>query len=120
MPASNPLPNPPEGRPPSSFRRGAPEAFRILDWTRLDSPPTSIDVARMAGIGGGEGAARLAVLVNHPKMLGAANVFAEQAGMQGAQVRVFVDAKEALAWLYKDQPSDLLSHEWPAAPAQVQ
>ena len=93
--------------------RGAPEAFRVLDWTNLDSPPTSMDVSRMVGLGGREGAARLAILVNTPRMLRAANVFAEQAGLQGAQVRVFVDSKEALAWLYKDLPS-AIGHDWPA------
>jgi hypothetical protein len=83
----------------------APEAFRVLDWTNLDSAPTTLDVSRMTGLGGRDGTARFAVLVNTPRMLRAANVFAEQAGLQGAQVRVFVDAKEALAWLYKDVPS---------------
>ena len=32
--------------------RSAPEAFRVLDWTNLDSVPTSMDVTRMAGLGG--------------------------------------------------------------------
>lgn len=93
--------------------RGTPEAFRVLDWTNLDSAPSSMDVARMAGSGGREGAARLAVVVNTPRMLRAANVFAEQAGLHGAQVRVFVDAKEAVAWLYRDLPSAFLDFEWP-------
>jgi hypothetical protein len=35
----------------------------------------------------------------------------QQAGLQGAQVRVFVDGKEALAWLYKDFPSAILAHQ---------
>src|SRR5437773_10361262 len=93
-------------------RRG-PEVFRVLDWTKLDSAPTSVDVARMAGLGGRTGAARLAILVNTPRMLRAANMFAEQAGLQGAQVRVFVDATEAVTWLYRDVPQDVLAQQWP-------
>jgi hypothetical protein len=84
--------------------RSEPEALRVLDWTKLDAAPSSMDVARMAALGGRAGTARFAVLVNTPRMLRAANVFAEQAGLHGAQVRVFVDAKEAVAWLYRDQP----------------
>src|SRR4051812_13521655 len=90
----------------------APDAFRVLDWTNLDSPPTTMDVRRMVGLGGDEGSARFAILVKTPRMLRAANVFAEQAGIHGAQVRVFVDAKEAVAWLYKDVPSAMLEQEW--------
>lgn len=92
--------------------RIAPDAYRVLDWTNLDTAPTSMDVSRMAGLGGRDGAARLAILINTPRMLRAANVFAEQAGLQGAQVRVFVDSKEALAWLYKDLPPALVL-DWP-------
>lgn len=113
MPVSESSPsNQPPGVPNRpSVQRNAPEAFRVLDWTKLDSAPTSIDVARMVGMGGPGGAARLAVLVNTPRMLRAANVFAEQAGLQGAQVRVFIDAKEAVAWLYKDFPG-IVEEKW--------
>jgi hypothetical protein len=110
MPASKSVPGVQPARA-SQKERLAPEAFRVLDWTNLDSPPTTLDVKRMSGLGGNEGIARFAVLVNTPRMLRAANVFAEQAGLQGAQVRVFVDSKEALAWLYKDFPAVAL--DWP-------
>jgi hypothetical protein len=115
MPASEPSPtDQPEGLPNQPLReRRTPDAVRMLDWTNLDSAPSSIDVRRMTGTGGREGTARFAVLVNTPRMLRAASVFAEQAGLQGAQVRVFVDAKEALAWLYKDLPLAILDMEWP-------
>jgi hypothetical protein len=115
MPASQPLPaNQPEGSTNSTSRdQRTPEAFRVLDWTNLDSPPSSTDVTRMASIGGREGVTRFAILVNTPRMLRAASVFAEQAGMQGAQVRVFIDAKEALSWLYKDFPG-ILELQWEA------
>jgi hypothetical protein len=46
-------------------------------------------------------------------------VFAEQAGLQGAQVRVFIDAKEALAWLYKDSAAAAAAAaelQWPVNP----
>ena len=83
------------------------DALRVLDWTNLDGVPESTDAAGMAvaACRGGGGAARLAVLVNTPRMLRAANVFAEQAELQGAQVRVFVDEGEAQAWLDKRLPS---------------
>ena len=112
MPASKSLPGDQLKGLSNRSGRSAPEAFRVLDWTNLDSAPTSMDVTRMAGLGGRDGTARLAVLVNTPRMLRAATVFAEQAGLQGAQVRVFVDAKEALAWLYKDLPSAILGQQW--------
>lgn len=113
MPASESSPGDErQGRSTRSVRN-VPEAYRVLDWTNLDSPPTSMDITRMASLGGRDGGARLAILVNTPRMLRAANVFAEQAGIQGAQVRVFVDSKEALAWLYKDLPSGI-GHDWPA------
>ena len=115
MPVSQSSPaNQPKGSPTQPARdRGTPGAFRLLDWTNLDSPPSATDVTRMAGIAGRDAAVRFAVLVNTPRMLRAASVFAEQAGLQGAQVRVFVDAKEAQAWLYKDFPVALLDLEWP-------
>lgn len=69
----------------------------------------------MAGIGGRDGAAKLAILVNTPRMLRAADVFAEQASLQGVQVRVFVDAAEAIGWLYKGNSSALLVPDWPEA-----
>jgi hypothetical protein len=28
-------------------------------------------------------------------------------------VRVFINAKEALAWLYRDMPSAFADHQWP-------
>jgi hypothetical protein len=80
----------------------SPDVFRVLDWTKLDSAPSLADVKRLTSMAGANGAVRLAILVNTPRMLAAANVFAEQATSQGAQVRVFIDAKEALGWLYKD------------------
>jgi hypothetical protein len=80
----------------------SPDVFRVLDWTKLDSPPSMADVKRLCSMAGENGAVRLAILVNTTKMLSAANVFAEQATSQGAQVRVFIDSKEALGWLYKD------------------
>ena len=111
MPVSESSPANSQGPPNRPSRdRIAPEAFRMLDWTNADTAPSAIDVARMAGFGG---PARFAVLVNTPRMLRAASVFAEQAGLQGSQVRVFVDAKEAQAWLYKDMPIALLGEEWP-------
>ena len=95
-----------KGRPTGSYegaRRSASiEAFRILDWTKLDAPPSMVDVKRLTDLGGGSGNVRLAILVDTPRKLRAATVFAEQASTQGAQVRVFTDAKEALAWLYRD------------------
>ena len=94
-----------EGLPSqASPDRSTPEAIRVLDWTNLDSAPSSLDVSRVAGSGG-----RLAVLVNTPRMLRAADVFAEQAGLHGTYVRVFIDAKEAMAWLYKDVPTGVLA-----------
>ena len=79
-----------------------PDAFRVLDWTNLDTPPSLTDVKRLASLAGPNGTVRLAIIVNTPKKLRAATVFAEQVTAAGAQVRVFVDSKEALAWLYKD------------------
>ena len=76
----------------------------MLDWTNLDAPPTSLDVARLASLGS---AARVAILVNTPKMLRAANTYSEQAGLHGVRVRVFIDSAEALAWLYKPLPSGM-------------
>jgi hypothetical protein len=81
-----------------------PEVFRVLDWTNLDAPPTSFDVARLAALGG---SARVAILVNTPRMLRAANTFSEQAGLHGVQVRVFIDSSEALQWLYKPLPAGM-------------
>lgn len=81
------------------------DALRVLDWTNLDAVPESTDAAGMAVAACRGGAPRLAVLVNSPRMLRAANVFAEQAELQGAQVRVFVDEGEAQAWLCKSLPS---------------
>lgn len=83
---------------------GVPEVFRVLDWTNLDAPPTSMDVARLVSLGG---TARVAILVNTPRMLRAANTFSEQAGLHGVQVRVFIDSAEALSWLYKPLPQGM-------------
>lgn len=80
--------------------RTSSSAARVLDWTNLDAVPASIDIGRLA-VPGNNGPARLAILVNSPRMLRAADVFAEQAGLQGAQVRVFVDSSEAFTWLHK-------------------
>ena len=97
----------PQGQSPFSSktsRDGTPEVFRVLDWTNLDAPPTSVDVARLVALGG---AARIAILVNTPRMLRAANTFSEQAGLHGVHVRVFIDSSEALAWLYKPLPEGM-------------
>jgi hypothetical protein len=99
----------PSGQPQFSPRPPAadhtPDVFRVLDWTNLDAPPTSLDVARLAALG--SGGARVAILVNTPRMLRAANAFSEQAGLHGIQVRVFIDSAEALAWLYKPLPAGM-------------
>lgn len=119
MPAYTSLMGTSQSRPSQAIRdRGTPSSFRVLDWTNLDTAPSSMDVTRMVGNGTTDGTARLAILVNTPRMLRAADVFAEQAGLHGAQVRVFVSAKEALAWLYKELPPDLppeiLGNLWPS------
>lgn len=80
--------------------RTIPEGSSLLDWTNLDIAPETPDPSAMAvGAAGG----RIAVLVNSPKILRAATMFAEQAGLQGTAVRVFVDENEAAAWLNKSQ-----------------
>jgi len=101
----------PVSRPSGQFQQvmsrdtiGNPEVFRVLDWTNLDAPPTSLDTARLSSLGS---SARVAILVNTPRMLRAANTYCEQAGMHGVRVRVFIDSAEALAWLYKPLPSGL-------------
>jgi hypothetical protein len=53
------------------------------------------------------GSARVAILVNTPRMLRAANTFSEQAGLHGVSVRVFIDSAEAMAWLYKPLPEGM-------------
>jgi hypothetical protein len=88
----------------STRQAGTPEVFRVLDWTNLDAPPTSMDVARLATLGS---SARVAILVNTPRMLRAANTFSDQAVMHGVQVRVFIDSAEALTWLYKPLPQGM-------------
>jgi hypothetical protein len=98
----------PDGQPQAAPRTstkdaGTPDVFRVLDWTNLDAPPTSIDIARLTAMGRG-GAARVAILVNTPRMLRAANAFSDQAALHGVHVRVFIDSAEALAWLYKPLP----------------
>src|SRR3954468_11384871 len=88
---------------------GAPDAYRVLDWTNLETIPGSADVSRVALAG----STRLAILVNSPRMLRAATVFAEQAALQGSRVRVFVDSREALAWLYRNLPPTNFEQQWP-------
>lgn len=83
-----------------------PEVFRVLDWTNIDAAPTTLDIARLASMG----SARVAILVNTPRMLRAAQAFSEHAALQGIQVRVFIDSTEALAWLYKPLPTGV---PWP-------
>jgi hypothetical protein len=100
----------------SSSHRIVPDAYRIVDWSRHHAAPPADDVDRLLRNVARDGAARLAVLVSTPKALLAANVFAEQAGLQGAQVRVFVGASEAMSWLYRDLPLDTVTHEWPVSP----
>jgi hypothetical protein len=105
MPASQPY----SGSPVRATKPAdghTPEVFRVLDWTNLDSPPTSVDIARLAHLGG-QGGARIAILINTPRMLRAATAFSEQAGMLGVQVRVFIDSTEAMAWLYKPLPAGM-------------
>jgi hypothetical protein len=96
----------------STPAHGAPDAYRVLDWTNLEAIPGSADVSRVALAG----STRLAILVNSPRMLRAATVFAEQAGLQGTQVRVFVDSHEAMAWLYKNLPPTAFDQQWPVKP----
>jgi hypothetical protein len=93
--------------------RVTPDAYRIVDWTRFETAPSAMDVERLLRSVARDGA-RLAILVSTPKVLSAANAFAERAELQGAQVRVFVGATEAVAWLYRDLPAENLTHEWPA------
>jgi hypothetical protein len=85
---------------------GTPDVFRVLDWTNLDAAPTTLDIARLANMAG-HGTARVAILVNTPRMLRAATAFSEHASLQGVQVRVFVDSSEALSWLYKPLPAGM-------------
>jgi hypothetical protein len=94
--------------------RIAPDAYRVVDWSRYDAAPAAAEVDRLLTNVARDGATRVAVLVSTPKALLAANTFADQAAMVGAQVRVFVGATEAVAWLYRDLPADTLTHEWPA------
>ena len=101
MPASR-LQLDPREAPSGSPGRGSTGALRVLDWTNLDAPPATTDITRLV-TAGKDGPPRLAILVNSPRMLRAADVFAEQAGLQGAQVRVFVDSNEAFAWLHKNR-----------------
>jgi hypothetical protein len=89
------------------------EALRILDWTALESPPDSLDVRMGPPVGGVETTQKLAILVNNPRMLRAANVLAEQAVMQGVHVRVFVSSTEAHAWLSKPSAADSLKFRLP-------
>jgi hypothetical protein len=91
----------------------APDAYRVVDWSQYDASPAAGEVDRLLKNVARDGAARLAVLVSTPKALLAANVFAEQAGLLGARVRVFVGAAEAVAWLYRDLPAETFTHEWP-------
>jgi hypothetical protein len=78
--------------------RRTPEGLRLLDWTSPDATPATADIPRASSRR--EGMARLAVVIDTPRLLGAASVFAEQAGLQGTQVRVFINEEEALTWLY--------------------
>ena len=105
MPASESL-SPRRPRTTGQAVDSAPEVFRVLDWTNLDAPPTSLDIARLAAMGG-RGGTRVAVLVNTPRMLRAATMFSEQAGLLGVYVRVFIDSAEALKWLYKPLPAGM-------------
>lgn len=87
------------GTPPARDRN-IPEGSSLLDWTNLDIAPETPDLGSLAvGAAGG----RIAVLVNSPKILRAATMFAEQAGLHGTVVRVFVDENEATCWLSKGQ-----------------
>ncbi len=105
-PGSWPLGQHPLQKKASSNDAGTPDVFRVLDWTNLDTPPTSLDIARLASMGSG-GAARVAIVVNTPRMLRTANAFSEQAALHGVQVRVFIDSTEAVAWLYKPLPKGM-------------
>jgi hypothetical protein len=90
----------------TSADASTPEVYRVLDWTNLDAAPTTVDIARLAALGG-SGGARIAILINTPRMLRAATAFSEQAGMLGVYVRVFIDSAEAMAWLYKPLPAGM-------------
>src|SRR5438128_1202257 len=68
----------------------APDAFRVLDWTKVDATPSLSDVKRLISMAAPSGTVRLAIIVNTPKKLRAATVFAEQVSAEGGQVRVFV------------------------------
>jgi hypothetical protein len=100
------------GEPP------AQSAYRIIDWTRLDSAPPPADVARLLNTFARDGA-RLAVLVSTPRVLRVATVFAEQAELLGAQVRVFIGATEAARWLYRDLPMGEITPDWPVGDPSV-
>ena len=91
---------------PTAPAEATPEVFRVLDWTNIDAAPTTLDIARLASMG----SARVAILVNTPRMLRAAQAFSEHAALQGIQVRVFIDSTEALAWLSKPLPTGV---PWP-------
>jgi hypothetical protein len=95
-------------------QRATADVLRVLDWTNIDTTPSATDIARLGALNGNEGRARIAILVNTPKMLRAATAFAEHAGLKGAQVRVFIDSQEATGWLYKDIPEDSRALEWSA------
>ena len=88
-------------------------AYRVVHWSRHAGPPPDGDVDRLLKTVARDGAARLAILVATPRTLMAANVVAEQAELLGAQVRVFVGATEAMAWLYRDLTDDTYTQEWP-------
>lgn len=91
---------------PPTRDAGTPDVFRVLDWTNLDAAPTTVDITRLVRMAG-QGTARVAILVNTPRMLRAATALSEHAGLQGVQIRVFVDSSEALAWLYKPLPTGI-------------
>lgn len=103
MGAFQPTANVPTNRP-GQAGQAVPDVYRVLDWTNLDSPPSTVDIARLTSLGG-NGSARVAILVNTPRMLRAATALSEHAGLQGVLVRVFVDSTEAMTWLYKPLPN---------------
>jgi hypothetical protein len=100
-------------RPSSSVDALATSAYRIVDWSRHSGPAPDSDVDRLLKSVARDGAAKLAILVSTPRTLMAATVVAEQAELLGAQVRVFIGATEAMAWLYRDLADDTHTQEWP-------
>lgn len=83
------------------IRTSAGGSPNVLDWRNLPVTPEPMNLASMVVATSLSGSSRFAVLVNSHPMLRAASVFAEQAGLHGIQVRVFIDEDEAVSWVEK-------------------